>query len=240
MNNKIGVFDSGIGGLTTLKEIRKLLPNEDYIYFADSVNNPYGEKTTEELFDITKNIVDFLIQEKVKLIVIACNTATTKCVNLLRDAYPNMLFVGTEPAIKVACDSNSKNILVLATPVTINSERTKELINNFKRENQNITLIKCDKLANAIETNDNKLIDKLLHEYLDEYKDKKIDTIVLGCTHYPLIKKNIKKILPKVTLVDGNKGVARRVKYLLERNKLLNPKTKKGKVTFIQTKKEIQ
>jgi len=238
MNNKIGVFDSGIGGLTTLKEIRSILPNEDYIYFADSKNNPYGEKTKEELFNITDNIVKYLINKNVKIIVIACNTATTNCINMLRDKYKDMLFVGTEPAIKVACDNNYKNILLLATPTTINSQRTKKLIDNFKKDYQRIYLVACDELANAIENNNNEKIDLLLHKYLDQYKDKNIDSIVLGCTHYPIIKKKIKKMFKNATLVDGNKGVARRVKYLLERNNLLNNQNKKGRVKFIQTKKE--
>ena len=113
MNNKIGMFDSGIGGLTILKELKKLLPNEDYIYYADSKNNPYGEKSDEELMKIVTNIVDFLISKDVKIIVIACNTATTRCIKRLRLMYPNMLFVGTEPAIKVACDNNYKNTLTI-------------------------------------------------------------------------------------------------------------------------------
>ena len=236
MNNKIGVFDSGIGGLTTLKEIRKILPNEDYIFYADSKNNPYGDKTTEELFNITKDIVDYLIKENVKLIVIACNTATTKCIKLLREEYNNIIFVGTEPAIKVACDNNYKNTLVLATPGTINSERTCELINDFKKENENIYLVSCDYLANAIENKQDEKIDKLLHKYLDEYTNKKIDAIVLGCTHYPIIKDKIQKFFPESDIIDGNIGVAKQVKYQLETNNLLNNQDKKGTLKFIQTK----
>ena len=133
MNKKIGIFDSGIGGLTTLKEIQKLLPNEEYIYYADSKNNPYGEKSEEELNNIVTNIVELLLKEDVKLIVIACNTATTRCIKLLREKYPQMIFVGTEPAIKVACDKNYKNTIVMATPNTTASERVKELIINISK-----------------------------------------------------------------------------------------------------------
>ena len=168
MNKKIGVFDSGIGGTTTLETMIKLLPNEDYIYYADSKNNPYGKKSDDELFNITSNIVDFLIKKDVKLIVIACNTATTKCIKRLRSKYPNMLFVGTVPAIKVACDNDYKNTLVLATPGTISSDLTKELVNNNKKEDQNIYLLPCDYLANAIETNTEEKIDNLLNEYLTD------------------------------------------------------------------------
>ena len=108
MKGKVGIFDSGIGGLTTYKEIKKLLPNENYIYYADTKNNPYGSKTQDELKQITKNIVNKLITKGAKIIVIACNTATTNCIEYLRKEFPNTIFIGTEPAIKVACDNNFK------------------------------------------------------------------------------------------------------------------------------------
>lgn len=237
MNKKIGIFDSGIGGLTTLKEIQKLLPNEEYIYYADSKNNPYGEKSEEELNNIVTNIVELLLKEDVKLIVIACNTATTRCIKLLREKYPQMIFVGTEPAIKVACDKNYKNTIVMATPNTTASERVKELIINNKKQNQKITLIPCEFLANAIETNNEEKIDNLLHKYLDDYKNN-TDAIVLGCTHYPLIKKQIQAFIPKAKIIDGNKGVAKQVKRQLENNKLLTTSKQKGKVKIITTKDE--
>ena len=235
MNRKIGLFDSGIGGLTTLEEIKKILPNEDFIFYADSKNNPYGSKTDEELLSITKNIVDFLIKKNVKLIVIACNTATTRCIDKLRSIYPNMLFVGTEPAIKVACDNNYKNTLVLATPGTISSKRTQELVDTNKKEFENIDLLACDNLANAIERKDTKEIKKLLDLYLTPYQNKQIDAVVLGCTHYPLIKNEIQSYFPNATIIDGNKGVAKRVKNQLEINNLLNT-SGSTKVEFIQTK----
>lgn len=233
-NNKIGIFDSGIGGTTTLNEIKKLLPNEDFIYYADSKNNPYGSKSDDELYKIVKNVVDFLIKKEVKLIVIACNTATTKCINKLRENYKNIPFIGTEPAIKVACDNNYKNTLVLATPGTINSERTQELVNKNKKTNQNIYLLPCDYLANAIERNDSNEIDSLLYKYLTPYKDKNIDSIVLGCTHYPLIKDKIQSYFKDAVIIDGNIGVAKRVKYILETNNLLG--NNKGNIEYIYNK----
>lgn len=233
-NNKIGILDSGIGGTTTLNEIKKLLPYEDFIYYADSKNNPYGSKSTEELYSIVKNIVDYLIEKEVKLIVIACNTATTKCINKLRENYKNIPFIGTEPAIKVACDNNYKNTLVLATPGTIKSERTQELVNKNKKTNQNIYLLPCDYLANAIERNDNKEIDSLLYNYLTPYQNKNIDSIVLGCTHYPLIKDKIQSYFKDAVIIDGNIGVAKRVKYILEINNLLG--NNKGNIEYIYNK----
>ena len=233
-NNKIGILDSGIGGTTTLNEIRKFLPNEDFIYYADTKNNPYGNKSDEELYEIVKNIVNFFIKKEVKLIVIACNTATTKCITKLRENYRNIPFIGTEPAIKVASDNNYKNTLVLATPGTIKSERTQELVENNKKSNQNIYLLPCEYLANAIEKNDNIKIDSLLNEYLTPYKDKNIDSIVLGCTHYPLIKDKIQSYFKDAVIIDGNIGVAKRVKYILETNNLLA--NNKGNIEYIQTK----
>lgn len=238
MKNKIGIFDSGIGGLTTLEEIRKLLPNENYIYYADSKHNPYGEKNDEELYKIVKNIVNKLLEKKVKIIIIACNTATTKCIEKLRRDYPKILFVGTEPAIKVACDNGYNNTIIMATPGTIASERIHSLIAKNQKNNQNIFLLPCEGLANAIETNNHKKTSKLLHKYLDQYKDKNIDSIVLGCTHYPHIKKKILNILPNVKLIDGNIGVANRVKYLLEKNKLINKSKKTGTLEIINSNNE--
>lgn len=235
-NNKIGMFDSGIGGLTVLKELRKLLPNENYIYYADSKNNPYGEKSDEELMSIVTGIVDFLISKEVKIIVIACNTATTRCINRLRKMYPNMIFVGTEPAIKVACDKNYKNTLVMATPGTIKSERTHELVKLNKKRDQKITLLPCKGLADAIESGNKDNINKVLHKLLDKYVNEDIDSIVLGCTHYPHAKKNIKELFPKVKLIDGNKGVSKQVKRQLESHNLLSDSTTHGKVKMIYNK----
>lgn len=207
----IGIFDSGIGGLTTLDEIKKLIPNENYIYVKDSSHNPYGSKTIEELNNITSNICDYLIKRGCKIIVIACNTATTRCITYLRNKYPDISFVGTEPAVKVSADKGFKNTLILATPVTIKSPRLLELINKHQRKDQNIYLEACDKLANAIELHNEKLINEIINNLKIKYKDKNIDSIVLGCTHYVHIKDLIGSYFPNVSLLDGNKGVSKRV-----------------------------
>ncbi|MDD5887922.1 MAG: glutamate racemase [bacterium] len=219
---KIGMFDSGKGGLSILTEARKLLPYENFLYYGDSLNNPYGEKSDEELLKITSSIVDYLIEREVKLIVIACNTATTRCIKKLREMYPNIIFIGTEPAIKVACDHNFKNTLVMATPATIESRRTSELINNNKRDDQNIYLVSCPGLAEAIEKDDKAQVKLILKEVLRKYKDKGIDSIVLGCTHYPFIKKEILEEMPNVVLLDGALGVSKEIKRQLEIHNLLN------------------
>ena len=236
MNQKIGILDSGIGGTTVLTEIKKLLPKEDYIYYADSKNNPYGEKTEQEINEIVDDIVKYLITDKnCKMIVIACNTATTRCMKNLKEKYPNIPFIGTVPAIKVACDNNYKNTLVLATPSTIDSLRTKELIRDNKKYDQEITLIFCEGLANAIEIKNQEKITKILSDVKDQVKNKKIDSIVLGCTHYPLIKEDINKIFPNIPQLDGSFGVAKEVKRQLEINNLRN-NSGKGDVEFINSK----
>lgn len=229
-NNKIGIFDSGVGGLTVLEEIRKLLPNEEYYYYADTFNNPYGEKTCDELYEITSLIVEYLIEKGVKIIVIACNTATTRCINYLRDKYRDIIFIGTEPAIKVACDNNYNNVLLLATPLTINSERTSFLVEHNKRKDMNIYLSACEGLAHAIEINDVKSEEKIIKDIYQKYKDKNIDAIVLGCTHYPLIKELIGKYFKDVILLDGGLGVAKEVQRKLIENNLQSKSI--GKVTI--------
>lgn len=234
MNKKIGLLDSGIGGTTILKEIKQILPKEDYIYYADSKNNPYGEKTEEEIYTIVKEITEVLIKKDCKLIVLACNTATTRCMKKLKRDFTNILFVGTVPAIKVACNNNYKNTLVLATPATIDSERTQELIQENKKEDQNIILMPCEGLANAIETNDTTKITKILTKIKDSVPSP-IDSIILGCTHYPLIKKEIQKLFPKSTLLDGSIGVAKEVKRLLQENKLL-AENGQGQIEYIISK----
>ena len=218
---KIGVFDSGIGGLTVLEELKKLLPNEDYLFYADSKNCPYGEKSDKELYDITSNIVDYLIDRECKIIVIACNTATTRCIKYLRDKYKDMTFIGTEPAIKVACDRDYKNILVMATPATIASERTNILVNDNKKDYENIYLVPCEGLADAIETKNIEKQVEIVSSIYEEYKDSNIDAIVLGCTHYPHIKDLISKYFTNAELLDGGAGVARETKRQLERLNML-------------------
>lgn len=219
---KIGVFDSGVGGLSILNELLKELPYEDFYYYGDSLNNPYGEKSDEELLKITSNIVEKLINKNCKLIVIACNTATTRCMKKLREIYSNVIFVGTVPAIKVACDKRFKNTLVMATPATIESERTYELIRDNKRYDQNIYLLPCPGLAKAIEQNDKEKIKRILQNDFKDYKDKEIDAIVLGCTHYPFIREEILEEMPNTVLIDGSIGVSKEVKRQLEEHGLLN------------------
>ena len=233
--SKIGVFDSGIGGLTVLEELKKTLPNEDFIFYADSANNPYGEKSDEELNNIVSNIVDFLINKDCRLIVIACNTATTRCIAYLREKYPDIVFIGTEPAVKVACDDDYHTTLVMATPATIQSERLQILIHENQKDLDTFYLVPCYGLADAIEQGNVEKQEEIVSNIYNGYKDCDIESIVLGCTHYPHIKDLISKYFVGVALIDGNEGVARETKRQLEKHGLV---TNKGtcNVEFIKTK----
>lgn len=211
---KIGVFDSGKGGTTVLQAIQELLPSEEYLYIADSKNCPYGGKSDRELLEITKSNTEKLKKWGAKIIVIACNTATTKCIEVLRRKYTDLVFVGTEPAVKLATKTGAKNILVMATPGTIRSERMMKLLEENKRNTQAIDLLSCPGLADAIENNQD--IDVTLGMLLKTLQKDKYQVVVLGCTHYSLIKDEIQKFFPKAKLIDGNDGVARRVKLLVE------------------------
>ena len=205
---KIGIFDSGKGGLSVFEEIKRILPDEEYKYIADSKNCPYGEKSDDELMRIVRSNVDELKGWGAKIIVIACNTATTRCIDRLRREYPELKFVGTEPAIKLATDSGANNILVMATPGTIGAEQTLKLVEENKKDYQKIGLLACPGLADAIEFNER--VEEKLEELLSGVGD--YDCVVLGCTHYPLIRDKIQRYFPNAKIIDGNCGVAKRVK----------------------------
>lgn len=233
----IGVFDSGLGGLSILKELRKVLPNENYLFYEDSLHNPYGEKSEDELLKITCEIVDYLLEKGSKIIVIACNTATTSCMKKLRELYPNTIFVGTVPAIKVAYDHHSKHTIILSTPYTAQSRRVQELIEDYHNEDQEIMNVSGANLANLIELDKKEEYMALLHSLLDDYREW-ADSIVLGCTHYSLIRKEIQEILPNTVLLDGCVGVSLEVKRQLENHNLLNTSDIEGDLVIENNKSQ--
>ena len=221
MTTKIGFFDSGIGGVTVLKECIKLNPNFEYIYYSDSKNNPYGDKDIEELNIITDNITNKLINEGCKIIVIACNTASCECVSMLREKYKDISFIAIEPAIKIASDLNSNGCLIMATKGTIDSDKFKLLFDKYHKDNY--YLLPCVGLANMIENNEIEELSIYLKEHLLPYKDK-VSSVVLGCTHYPLIKKEISDVLGKVSFYDGSIGVAKRLNSVIKENNYIGNK----------------
>ena len=202
----IGILDSGIGGVTVLKEILKQGINAKFIYYSDSKHNPYGDKSEEEVYSIVKGVVDYLLNRGCDIIVLACNTASAMCVKRLRSEYPDTLFIAIEPAYKMVHDYNPKDkTLVMATEGTLNSEKFLALYHKY--DNKNTILLPCKGLAELIEEGNDVKIDRYLEENLSKYKD--IDNVVLGCTHYPLIKKNIRKVLGNVKFFDGSLGVSK-------------------------------
>ena len=193
-NGKIGVFDSGIGGVTVLREIIRILPKENYMYYSDSKNNPYGDKTNQEIQQLCDNIVQHFIQENCKAIVIACNTASSKAANVLRKKYPQIPFIAIEPAYKMVYDfAYDKPTLVMATKGTINSEKFNLLLEKY--DNHKTYLLPCIGLADRIEQGNKEEIKKYLKEHINSYKGK-VENVVLGCTHYPILKEQIKRVLP--------------------------------------------
>ena len=221
----IGVFDSGIGGVTVLRELIKILPNEDYIYYSDTINNPYGDKTSDEIINISDDIVNKLINMGCKIIVIACNTASAISKEYLRNKY-NVPIIAIEPAYKSV---NDESTLVMATKATINSDKFKILFNTY--DNHNTILLSCSGLADLIEEGNKDKIINYLENKIGKYKGVK--NVVLGCTHYPLIKGEIAKVLGPVTFYDGSIGVAKHTKDVLKEKNLLSNNT--GKITFIDS-----
>ena len=236
----IGIIDSGIGGISILNEVRKYLPCENYIYYADSINNPYGNKPKEEIIKIVDNIIKYFIKYNVKIVIIACNTASTQTISYLRNNYKDILFVAVEPAIKVAYDKyKDKNVLVMATPGTIHSDRLMSLAKEYYQKNR--ILLPCTNLAELIENENLEEIPIYLDNLFKNIDYNQIEVVILGCTHYPFIKKYIENALNhKVIFVDGDKKKKKRVEFLLQENNVFNNKNNQGTLTIILTKKETE
>ena len=216
-NNPIGLFDSGIGGTSIWKEIHQLLPNENTIYLADSKNAPYGQKTKEEIIHLSCKNTEFLLEQNCKLIVVACNTATTNAIKELRTKY-KVPFIGIEPAIKpAALHSKTQKIGILATKGTLNSELFYKNVEQF----QDIQILEQIGygLVELIENGqiNSKEMNELLQKYLSPMVQSNIDYLVLGCSHYPYLIPQIKKLLPQnITIIDSGEAVAKQTKKILQ------------------------
>lgn len=218
----IGVFDSGLGGLSILKEIYQLLPNENTIYLADSKNAPYGEKSKQTIIDFSIKNTEYLLSKGCKMIVVACNTATTNAIKTLRANY-NVPFIGIEPAIKpAALQSKSNKIGVLATKGTLSSELFIATSEQF-RNSKNIFEVEGAGLVALIEAGKIEATKPLLEKYLQPLINQGVDHIVLGCSHFPFLLPIIKKIVPThVKVIDSGEAVAKQTKKILEQYDLLN------------------
>lgn len=230
----IGIFDSGVGGTSIWKEIKKRLPNESTIYLADSKNAPYGQKSQEAILQLSIKNTELLLHEGCKLIVVACNTATTNAIAYLRENY-NVPFIGIEPAIKpAALRTSTKVVGVLATKGTLSSSlfnSTSELHANgitiIEQEGTGLVPLIEQGKGDATETK------VLLEGFVQPMLDKGIDYLVLGCTHYPYLIPVLREILPEhVKIIDSGEAVARQTKAVLEKNDLHNEVDTKPKYRF--------
>jgi len=220
-NSKIGIFDSGLGGLSVLSTIRGLLPNESYIYIGDSKNAPYGVKTKDEVFELSKVICDTLVSKGVKAIVIACNTATSAAVSRLRDLY-DVPIIGMEPAIKPALKQTNGKVAVLATEMTLKEEKFQKLVECLE-DGYRIVKLPAPEWVDCVENHlsDIAYVKKCVHDLL-EANVPSIQSLVMGCTHYIFLKDYIREYYHNnVEIFDGNIGTALQLRNTLESQGML-------------------
>ena len=230
----VGVFDSGVGGISVLRALVAELPHEDFLFFGDSANAPYGEKTEAQVLDLSRDIAERLIAEGAKAIVIACNTATSVAASTLRSAHPDVPIVGIEPALKPAARALPHGtILVMATEVTLRLEKYHELVRTWGGECE-VVPVPCPGLAARIERGDLDAPDlrEMLEGYVGSYAGK-VDGVVLGCTHYPFVRRRIAEVLgADVRFFDGGAGTARQLRARLADAGLLSGRDRPGRVEF--------
>ena len=238
LNKLVGIFDSGIGGLSVVREIQSMLPFQPLYYIADQAHVPYGKRQLEEIREFAFTITRFLEKKGAQLIVVACNTASAAALHDLRETYPHLTFVGMEPAVKPAAEkTHNGSVGVLATPATFQGKLYSTLVEKFARDVKIYTHT-CPGLVEAIEAGDmhgakTRLI---LQRALLPMIEKGVDTIVLGCTHFPFVIPLIREIVgPRVTVIDPAPAIAKRVAYLLNSAGLLNGVSMHNDATFATT-----
>lgn len=242
----IGVFDSGLGGISVVRQIVQDMPHERVLYFGDSANAPYGTKTPQEVRRLSFDIMERFMSQGVKAVVIACNTATSAAVNALRDYY-DIPIIGMEPALKVACDRGDtaagdgtaparhmpQHVIVAATPLTLREHKFAALMDRFKANNM-ISPQPCPDLVEIVESGrlcDHDLVMRTLHRYFDGYDLPSIDSVVLGCTHFVFYRDYFRELLPSTTaIIDGNRGTVRHLGMVLESLGKLAPEEMDGGV----------
>lgn len=241
-DSMIGFFDSGVGGISVLREAIRLLPNEDFIYYGDSKNAPYGVKSIDEVIELTMRAMEFIVSQHVKAIVVACNTATSVAVRAVRKKYKSLPIIGIEPAIKPAVELNRRGkIIIMATPMTLSEGKFIKVLEKYKSRAE-IVALPCPGLVELIEQ---EIIEgKVLNAYLkDKFLDyNEIAAVVLGCTHYPFIKEELSKVISDdVPIIDGSLGTVLQLKRILENGNILSNRREKGKIQIYNSleKKEI-
>lgn len=231
----VAVFDSGLGGISVLRELVRTLPLENYLYFGDSLHAPYGTKTIEEVTELTLRATERFVSQGAKALVVACNTATSAAIRTLRKTYPQLPIVGTEPAVKPAVERHpGGRILMLATAMTVKEEKFQRLKAQYDDQAQ-IIPIACSGLMEFVEQGilRGPEVEAYLLDKLEPYLKVPIDAIVLGCTHYPFLRASIRRIVGRrPEIIDGSFGIARQLHRRLEEQQLLNPGPENGSVTF--------
>ena len=234
----IAVIDSGVGGISVLRELVRLMPNERFLYFGDSKNAPYGSRSRAEVLDITRRNLDTLRARGIKALVIACNTATSAAAKTLRAENPDLPIIGIEPAVKPAAFlGDAPRVLVMATPLTLREEKFRELVARFTHRAQVISL-PCPGLVELIEAGhlDDAPIDEYLSSLFAPFLEEHIDAVVLGCTHYPHVRDAIARHLPPhVVILDGGEGTARETLRRLREQDLTAPDDRVGEVEIVNT-----
>lgn len=233
--NPTGVFDSGVGGLSVLRAMRELMPNEEIIFFGDQAHVPYGPRPMEQVRDFSKAITQFLLDEGAKLIVVACNTASAAALTYLRQTFPEMRFVGMEPAVKPAAETTRSGVVgVLATPATFQGALYASVVERFANgvellQSTCLGLVQEIEKGNLTGRETRRILESALHPMLE----KNIDTVVLGCTHYPFVIPLIKQIAgKKVRVIDPAPAVAKQVERLLGADGI-RKQTGQGSIRFL-------
>lgn len=237
----VAFFDSGLGGISVLRETRKLLPQEDYIYFGDSANAPYGTKQPAEVLRLSRAVMEQVLSMGAKAVVIACNTATGMAVERLRVEFPGLPIIGVEPAVKpAAAQFPGGTILVMATPLCLRGQRFLELSRRFSSQAE-IIPVPCEGLMEFVERGEleGSRLNAYLEAHLAPWRGKQVDAAVLGCTHYPFLRRAIVSVLgPHTEIIDGNAGIAAQLRRRLCEKDLLNPGAQAGSVTFYNSLQE--
>ena len=235
------MFDSGVGGISILQALVDELPSENFIYYGDSANAPYGEKTPQEVLDLSRHIVEELLAGGCKAIVIACNTATSAAAAWLRAKYPEIPIVGVEPALKPAVlAAPHGRVLVMATPMTVRLEKFKRLMRAWGGRAQ-VAAVPCPGLAGRIEKGNLEDSDvvELIESLVGSYAGA-LDAVVLGCTHYPFVASQIRSVLGDVPFFDSAAGTARQLRRLLTANDILADEGQPGMVRFASSRDTAQ
>ncbi len=242
-NQPIGVFDSGVGGLSVLRELRRLLPHENFVFLADQLYVPYGEKSKKELIELGLRVTDYFVKNHdIKMMVVACNTSTCSSIGEIRAKY-TFPIVGTVPAIRSAAEeTKNKTIAVISTPSTSKSTALAKLIKDYCKDIK-VLNVGCKNLEDAVEHGDleSEEVHKLLNKYLKEIRNSDADYLVLGCTHYPFLNKAIQNFVgPRIKLIDGNKAIAKQAKVLLQTHQIKNSQKKLGTTLYFSTGNPIK